>query len=378
MLFGVVIVGLQACIEEPNPVGSRILPGSDLLRIDTVTVYAVNSSTQHVVPNSNLPARLLVGKAGDYEAWAVIRFSSLPDSLVLVNVLGAEMKLRVLYHFGDSLAPFSMDVHRILKGWGTDSLTIDSLQAPGFYQSSPLTMLNTGAIDDSTVVTVPMDTSIVRSWLNTPLDTVATNFGVLLKPTNTGVIKGFATSINSTFSYRPELVVRYTRQGTTRQDTVRLRGTTEAFVAFTKNTSWLSDSSRIYVRNGLAYRGLIDFNISALPFGSSIHKAVMQVTLDPAASRFNSLTRDSLYAYFVTEEGVYSLISSLSEPALIDGRKVYQFQITTSVQIWSRSNNPRRIAIAGYTENYSLDSFVLYGASSALKPKLSITYSSVK
>jgi len=122
---------------------------------------------------------------------------------------------------------------------------------------------------------------------------------------------------------------------------------------------------------------MVDFDISSLPPGSSIHKAILDVTLDAATSRFNSYTSDSLIAYFVIDEGVVQTIAAVSEPLTIDGLKTYRFNVSTFVQLWTRNNYPRRIALAGFTEDHSLDSFVLFGASSPSKPKLIITYSSL-
>lgn len=365
-------------MEEPSPVGSRLLPDADLLKLDTTTVGAIKTSSERNIPTKLLPSRLLVGKTSDRESWAAIRFNSIPDSLVLVRVLDAELQLRVNYHFGDSLAPFSFDVHKILKHWGSDSLTIDSLRSPGFFNATPMSSLNAGSVGDTATVAVALDTATVRSWLNAPLDTATTNFGVLLKPTNLGVIKGFATSIASTVEHRPRLVILYSRQGTTRVDTARISGSIDVFAAFTDNASWLSDSSRVYVHNGLSSRGVIEFDISSFTKSTTIHKALLEVTLDPASSRLNSYSTDSLYAFFVTQDGVLPNLFSLSEPKVVQGRKVYHFPISSFVQTWARSNEPRKIVLAGYTEHYSLDSFVFFGASSPLKPKLIVTYSAIR
>jgi hypothetical protein len=319
-----------------------------------------------------------VGKTTDRESWAALRFTQIPDSLVLVNVLGAELLLRVNYHFGDSLAPFSARVHQILKSWGSDSLTIDSLRSPGFFQTTPMSDVQPGPLGDTATVAFPLDTAIVRAWLNEPLDTLKTNFGVLLQPTNSGVIKGFATSVAATVGHRPQLVVRYSRQGSSRIDTVKISGSTEAFAAFSPDASWLMDSSKLYIHHGLSSRGTIEFDISSLPPTSTVHKAILEVTLDPTASRFNSYTVDSLYAFFVSEDGVLPSLFAVSEPrATDDGRKVYRFQISPFVQIWIRTASPRKIVLAGFAEQSSLDSFVLYGSSSPLKPKLIIIYSPI-
>jgi hypothetical protein len=368
-------VAFLACMEEPSPVGSRLLPDADLLKLDTTFVGAIKASSEQNIPTKLLPSRLLVGKTRDREAWAALRFNAIPDSLVLVNVLGAELQLRVNYHFGDSLAPFAFDVHNILRSWGSDSLTIDSLRMPGFFNPSPMSSWSAVPLGDTATVTVSLDTAIVRAWLNAPLDTVKTNFGVLLKPRSQGVIKGFATSIASIVEHRPRLVVRYSRQGTTRVDTAQISGSTDVFAAFTEDTAWLSDSSRVYIHNGISSRGVIEFDISSFTKNATIHKAVLEVTLDPQASRLNSYSADSLYAFFVTKDGVLPNLFSLSQTAVSEGRKVYRFPITSFVQIWARSTEPRKVVLAGYTEHYSLDSFVLFGASSPFKPRLIITYS---
>ena len=241
-----------------------------------------------------------------------------------------------------------------------------------------MSIVNAGTVGDTATISIPLDTAVVRQWLNSPLDTVVTNWGVLLKPTNSSVIKGFATSIASDVSYRPQLVARYIRSGLTRIDTLKLTGSVEAFTASTNNTSWLFDSTRISVHNGLASRGFVDFNISSLPPRSTIHKAVLELTLDPAASQFNSHTRDSLFAYFVDTTGVLAGSGILSEPPKTNGQKVYQFQITNFVQFWSRNSSLPKIAVGGYSEAYSLDSFVFYGVQSMIKPKLIVTFSPVQ
>jgi hypothetical protein len=365
-------------MEDPNPVGASLLPGSDLLKIDTTTTPSTANSSQKAVPNPGLPNRLLIGKTADYESWGLLRFVSIPDSLVLINVLDASVTLRASYHFGDSLAPFSMTVHRVLNSWGTDSLTIDSLKATGFYETAAQANVSVSSIGDTATISFPLDTSMVRTWVNAALDTATTNFGLLLKPTNFSVIKGFESGVSPTTAFRPQVMIRYSRPGLTRVDTVVVNTSIVAYAAFANNTAWLSDSSHIYVRNGLAYRGSIDFDISGIPAGSPVHKAVLEMTLDPAASKLNSLTTDSLFAYFVSTDGVLTNSYALGEPTFVNGKKVYSFTVTNFVQYWTKNVNPRTIAVGGYTERSTVDSFVFFGASSAFKPKLLITYSPLR
>jgi hypothetical protein len=144
---------------------------------------------------------------------------------------------------------------------------------------------------------------------------------------------------------------------------------------------WPSDSSHIYVQNGYAYRGAIDFDISSLPTHAAIHKATLQLTADPSRSQSNYFTADSLRAYFVADDGTtLTYLESISDRAQIGSTKVYQISVGPFIQRWIRGATSRRLVIAGVDEWSSLDLFSLYGAgaSKALKPKLTLYYSIIQ
>ncbi|MCI0561306.1 MAG: hypothetical protein MN733_22700, partial [Nitrososphaera sp.] len=70
------IAALQGCMEEPNAVGSKILPPSDLLQLDTTSNTAVGTSVIAARPNITSPANILVGSADGFESWALLRFTT--------------------------------------------------------------------------------------------------------------------------------------------------------------------------------------------------------------------------------------------------------------------------------------------------------------
>jgi hypothetical protein len=378
-LFAVTL-GYIGCSEDPNPVGAGLLPGADLLKIDTVSTLAIRSYSQPAIPAAST-TRLLVGKVDDLESWGVLRFFVLPDSIRYMNILSAEVILRSEYHYGDSLAPFSLTAHKVLRAWGTDSLTIDSLKAAGFYDPSPMSSLTLPFVGDTASISIPIDTTVIRSW-GTISDTTFQNFGLLLQPTNSGVVKGFAMFEASDESHRPNLLMRFLRTESGKIDTVTVNIGISRFGARIGNTSWSSDSTRIYVRSGVSYRGMLEFDVSSLPPHAAIHKAVLELTLDRTQSGFNAYTVDSTLAVYVTDDGVaVSTIIGLSEPADVgDGLRVHRFPVGQFVQRWVRATTQRRIAIAGYAEQDALDLFVFHGAAAlqALRPKLTIVYSLIQ
>ena len=153
------------------------------------------------------------------------------------------------------------------------------------------------------------------------------------------------------------------------------------FVATGPAPNWPSDSTHIYVQNGFAYRGAIDFDVSSLPLHAAIHKATLQLTIDPSRSQSNYYTADSLLVFFVSDDGItLTYLESISEPSQVGTAKVYQFPVGPFVQRWIRGATSRRLVIAGYEEWSALDLFSFYGvgAGKALKPKLTIYYSLIQ
>jgi hypothetical protein len=370
---------LIRCSEDPNPVGARLLPGSDLLSLDTVSLSATESYSQIGIP-SGAASRLLVGSTPEVESWAVVSFSAIPDSIVFFPMVSAEINLRTVYHFGsDSLAPFSVAVHKVLMQWGADSLTIDSVNAPGFYDPTSYSSLDTSFAGDTATISIPIDTAIVRSW-GTISDTSATNYGLLIRPTNTGLIKGFATFLTSDQTQLPELLMRFKDAAGNIDTAIVITGSSRS-VAKVKDASWASDSVRLYVRNGVAYRGIVGFDISSIPPHAAIHKATLQLTLDPSSSEFNLYTVDSTLTMFIGDDGsIVNTIVDLGEPQQVGDQRVHQSSIGEIVQRWVRASTQHKVAISGYDEPDAADLFVFYGAAAppALKPKLTVIYSIVQ
>ena len=240
ILFVLFIAG---CAETPTTVGARLLPNDDFLRLDTTVVSATRSYNGTVLPATSISPRVLVGNVDNIQCWGIYRFSLLPDSIKTIPIVSAELDLRTIYHFGDSLAPFSMTVHQILMNWATDSLTIDSLRAPGFYRTSPSGVWSPSSIGDTSTLSIPLDTTMIRSW-GTVSDTTLNNFGVLLRPTNNGVVKGFGSFVISNPEFGPKLLLRL-RNAAGTIDTLSLTVGGHRYVTTGLNSAWASDSTHL-------------------------------------------------------------------------------------------------------------------------------------
>jgi hypothetical protein len=374
-LIGCVVL-LAGCAETPTPVGVKLLPKDDFLLLDTSIVTATRSYNGPIILGTSGSPRVLVGNVNNLQCWGMYRFTVLPDSIRSMPLVSAELDLRTVYHFGDSLAPFSMTVHRIMTNWTTDSLTIDSLKAAGFYNSAPSGVWNPSSIGDTSTLTIPLDTSMIRSW-GTYSDTVTNNFGVVLRPTGNGVVKGFGSFTISDVSFGPRLLLRL-KDVAGNIDTLIITTGIHRFVTTGMNAAWASDSTHLWVQNGGANRGYVEFDVSKIPLHAAIHKAVLELTLDAQRSKFNYFTADSAYVFFTGDDGTtLTYIVDIGTPVQVGASKVYQFPVGQFVQRWVRGSVVKRMAIAGFDEAFALDLFSFYGAQSnnAVKPKLTIIYS---
>jgi len=361
---------LQACVNEPGTVGSGIIPASDLTQADTLALSATRSYGLSSVSDSlTLPLVIAVGKTANLEAWGLVMFDGFASVFDSIAVQSVELRLRATYHLGDSLGQFSLAVRKALASWQGSTFKYSDLRQPGFYEEPARSTHTLGAIGDTADIVIPLDTALVNEWFKT--DSTNPNFGIVLEPTNTTVIKGFVT---------PQLYVIYQHPDSSTADTVTFSAPVGdyRFVAAAADTTFLQDSTLIQVRGGAAYRGIAEFDIAALPRFSAIHRALLEVFADAPGSDFSSAVSDSLIALFSDELGLVARIEAVSEVSEGTGQKIYTFNITSFTQLWVQGFGIPRIGLRTYNERNGVDGFSVHGAAAtdSLRPRLRIIYSS--
>jgi hypothetical protein len=323
----------------------------------------------------------MLGKYQTYQAWACLKFFSWPDSLVGAKITGATILLKGVYHFGDSLAPLSFNVYRAKSNlFLTDSLTYDSLNLNTvnstngvYYKTSPLSIETVIPVGDTETVLIKiLDTTMLREWFSTNTDTVDLNDGLVLRPTNSNIIKGFYSFNASDTAYLPTLYIDYIDTNGNANSYSHKTGTSE-YVATVNQGSLITNNTLIYLQNGISYRGLISFDSLAKissQWPVSIFHASLQLTLQSSVS----VSHDSIYALSVgsnnaSDGGAYAIgqrDSANSPPRYsFDARQIALRMLSNS--------SVRKIALSGYAENSSFDLFRFYGTG-IYRPRIIITY----
>ncbi|MCU0454047.1 MAG: hypothetical protein MUE68_10350 [Bacteroidetes bacterium] len=376
------------CAEDPTTVGLGVLPSGDLPIFFVDTLEAQAGATSRAIPVTAradddvvpwYPQHLFVGGVQTLVAGSFIRFQQFPDTLTGITIEAADLLLVRTVATGDTTISPVFTMHQPLRPWYSDSLSYDSLRLqPGVYfDPVPLPPgLGTGSVDTvSRSVAIPLDTALVRRWFTTVVDTGTTNLGVFLRGSANGLIQGYGSFIHLGSGAKPRLRVRYNKNGVT-STTVFSAGTAR-YLADLPSADLVLDPSKIYVQSGVAYRGLVTFNLSGLPRPVSVSNAVLEVTLDSLASNIYA-PPDSLLAFFVDRDGSILKGSAVACDLLrLNGRPVYWFRLPAFAQQWMASGTPATVALAGYTENASFNRFVLFGpgASTGVRPRLIVTYS---
>ncbi len=378
---------ITGCYDEPDPVGAPVLPQMDFSPIQVDTFYATAHSSNYNLLYTQGIDRVMLGKFKTYEAWTCLKFNQWPDSMLGKTITGATIQFKTMYHFGDSSAAFSFDVYRLRASW--DSLTCDLLKN-NILQNNNNTYYDNNHITvqipfippgDSQLVTISiLDTTMLREWFSSNTDTTHLNEGVLLRPTNSNVIKGFYSCNVSDTANQPSLHVYYANA----TDPYIHRTGSSKYISHVDSLTLKADNNLVYVQNGIGYVGVISFDSISTPWPVLSFSAVLQVTLDPttSSSQYNPFTYNTLYTLTVGSDGTsYGYYPIASSELFTDsaGQHIYQFNMLPIVSSWLNNSIPRRVALSGYyNESLSFDLFTFYGSQvnkKLLKPRLIIRYS---
>jgi hypothetical protein len=392
LLFGIasMLFLINGCNDTPNSVGVGSLNKADFGIVHIDTFYATANSIDTSFIYTSSIDRFMLGKYKTYQAWTCLKFYGWPDSLVGAKITGATIRLKGVYHFGDSLASLSFTAYRGMSNLFGDSLTYDSLNLNSvnsvngvYYNNIALPIQTVLPAGDTMSMTINFtDMTMFREWFSTNTDTVNLNDGLLLRPTNSNIIKGFFSFSASDTSQKPVLYITYLDTNGNTNSYSHKVGMVK-YVSTVDQGSLISNPNLVYIQSGIAYRGLVSFDsISKISnnWPVSVYRAVLQVTLNSSqsSSQFTPFYHDSIYALSAgtngqSDGGAYG-VSQRNDST---GIPLYSIEVR-NIAIRMLSNaSVRKIVLSNYGENSCFDLHTVYGSVSdkKLKPRIIITYS---
>lgn len=371
------------CADDPSSLGLPFIPPGETtgVRIYIDTTHITSSNVKYYV-NTSGSTNLLVGKSGSYNSKALVIFGGISGDYDSATVNSAVLTLKYRnYYFpraqSDSLGQIAFDVFKINRNLNFSTITLDSVNSSSFgnvsqgnYTGSPTA--------DSQVVSISLNTGMVKDWLEYAADTsyANKNYGIALSPGNaSNVVKAFY-SRNTSEGLKPKLTIIVTKGG--RTDTLI---TTNSATVSLADASISQNTETFSLQAGVSYVQVMKFDLSGLPSTATINDVQLYLTLDQAGSIFSSQTVHKIGSLYISDSAGYQTTGS-SFDGSSSGNNQYMIRFVSAFQrspfqrwLLGETNYGILLYASNQTKNLDLFSFYSNTASDPGKrPRVIIKY----
>lgn len=382
-------VFIAACQDDPGPIGSSLIPDSDLVVIDSLDNSNFNfelaiktfKDDSVDVGSSNT---LLLGNYDGINSSILIQYyiflaDSLSDALDEngdgLVVMDAWVELDRRYSIGDETADFDFTAHKIARQWAPNDFTNDDLQAllPEIETGADL---KTSVTMGDSIMAFHFDTDVALDWIKNSYDTtLAKNYGMYITPTaSTAKTLGFygLSSANVDNISRMKMVIQKHGEFI---DTVT--STVSGDVHVNSWTDRVVVPGQRLLQAGIPQRSMLSFNLENLPKDIIINNAKLVLHIDDTASDFGDPEFTTLYSQVLADSTEYNVDTDYGTIQFAKDGDTFTGNITTYVQYWQ--NGLENFGLKFYIANDigTVSKVVLYGPDNsdpALVPELVITY----
>ncbi len=382
VLVAVVLAyALTGCSDKINEAGSWLVKYDNTLTpryFNSDSVKVTSSQVNLGLANgaSNL---LCLGKVPWTEARVLMEFLGLDSVYYASSITSAQL---IFTRGPHTLQPPGTDVRNIqLDGylmdttWNSSTYTWDSVSVLTTHGGTNIILSQPPISVNDSMVTLNLDTGVVRRWAVATQDTSVKNYGFILIPQNIMGILNLYSALSTTGV--PEIEVACTINGIA--DTVRSSSSITTYVAETYPSVYAPifapPNTYRLVQSGTGLRENLMFDLSQVPNFSIVNFAQLTVYADTLDSLYYSGSSDSLSAFYIINPATDAISAASFALATRTGNK-YVFNVTTPVQLMLNHGNYGFMLTRG-NEYTNVDTRILFdeNAPDSLKPKLTITYS---
>jgi len=367
----------QSCENNPNDVGQGFLPTIDttglrFLDSEADTMNITNQNYKSYVTDF-VTAKFMVGRYQDYESKTLLKFTNIGVDFDSATVVSSILKLKYSnYFFKDKMGNTDFDIYQALEKFNFTTVKFDSINSSNIGNVSLGSY--SGVVNDSQSIDITINNQIVKDWLEYAADTnhAVKNYGVLLQPRiSSSTIKGFYSSSNGV-ELVPSMTVIYSKNNVL--DTLLLDFT--EFASMSDAPASVIPAEHFLLQNGVAYRNIMNFDLSKLPPNVIINNATLEFTLDNSLSYITDETDKSIVIGMVIDS--VTKTDSIFTPAFLSDTIVYSISLNSVFQRWNSGVMPNLgITLKNAFEVQNLDNFAIYSSAYSdptKRPRLKITY----
>ena len=380
ILSAFISVSFISCENNPNSLGVTFISSDDTLSTLTLdsqldSMPITNKNYLKYI-NTSTAQSFLIGNYQNYTSKSLLKFNIGSADFDSIIVSSAILTLQYNnYYFNDDKGITSFNVYDMTTSFNYSTVLYDSVSSSNY--GSVAKGSYSGTIADSQKIDIPLNNQMVKDWFEYAADTSypVKNYGMILLPTlSSNTIKGFY-SFNNTIDLIPYLTVIYSKNSVL--DTVLLNITD--YVTLSNAPSSIIPADRFVLQSGVAYRNVLNFDLSKLPPNVIINNVNLQFTLDGKNSIISSTTDKRVVLSMVVDS--VNNIDSIFTDAFQSDSITYTVSSTALNAIFQRWNSgvlPNfGLSMKNYYETQNLDYFVFYSPAAAevsFRPRIKITY----
>jgi hypothetical protein len=374
-------VSLISCENNPNSTGITFISPDDTLstrvldsQLDTMPI--TNKNYLNYI-NTSASKNMLVGNYQNYTSKALLKFESIDPTLDSAVIVSAILTLKYNnYSFNNKMGLTSMNVYEMNTNFNYSTVLYDSVSSANYGTVSKGSYSGTPAADTEKV-NITLNNQMVKDWLEYSADTAypVKNYGMILLPNSSSTtISGFY-SFNNTTDLIPYVTVIYTKNSVT--DTANLN--ISEYVTLSNAPPSIIPANRFVLQSGVAYRNVLNFDLSKLPDNVIINNVNLQFTLDSKSSIISATTDKRVVLGTVVDS--VNNTDSIFIDAFQSDSITYVLSSTALNAVFQRWNSgvlPNLgLSMKNYFETQNMDHFVFYSPSAveeSLRPRIRITY----
>lgn len=380
-LFLFTAVTLVSCENNPNSTGITFISPDDTLstrvldsQLDSMPI--TNKNYLNYI-NTSSSQNFLVGNYQNYTSKSLLKFVEINQDLDSASIVSAILTLKYNdYSFNNKSGLTSMNVYQMTTDFNYSTVLYDSVSSSNYGTVSKGSYSGTPTADTQKV-NITLNNQMVKDWLEYSADTSypVKNYGMILLPdASSSTISGFY-SFNNTTDLIPYITVIYSKNSVV--DTANIN--ISEYVTLSNAPPSIIPADRFVLQSGVAYRNVLNFDLSKLPYNVIINNVNLQFTLDSKNSIISSATDKRVVLGMVVDS--VNNTDSIFVDAFQSDSVTYVLSSTALNAIFQRWNSGvvqnLGLSMKNYFETQNMDHFVFFSPSSAeisFRPRIRITY----
>lgn len=372
------IVILISCSNDPNSVGSLLIPEKDAIKTKTLELFADSiESFQKDSINFGSSSTLLLGNYNNISSKVLLAFLiNLPDSIKdpytnnEANLKSAWIEIYPNYWLGDKI-DISFTVHKINQSWNPLTFNFDSLS---FIESSigEDILSSLSYTEGDSVIGFTIDNNLVENWVKRSFDSsVEFNNGVLLAPTsNSSTIFGFQALTSFPLDRYTTLFLEFEKPGEF-VDTVLSAPNLDIHLPLGEKT--VDPNNGIVLQGGISSRGKIKISSQNIPDNIVINNALLDVYIKSTDE--GTISSDTIAVSFLSDFTNSTVNKNFGRYPLVKEGNKYSGDIRQFVERWIDGEANEGLEIKLSDEIIRANSVTVYGTKDiSFTPKLTLFY----